>query len=270
ASRPRRRPCRRSSTCRGRPSVATWLRARRSRARSSSDPRASRTTTRTPTCPTARRRHPRPRRPRRRPARRRRRRDPHPPRRATPPPPRAPPARRPRPPRPGPPRGAPPRPPHGSPMEESYVGEILVRRGALDAEKLTDALATAEERGVDLRTLLVATRMVEESKLVRALADEVGMPFLEKLTVDRVPETLVEAVPINFARQHQGLPLGESDGVVHAAIGAPLDSFALDDLRALLGKPVDAVAAPGEAIDDAINRLYERKDETALAHTAEG
>ena len=104
-------------------------------------------------------------------------------------------------------------------MEQSYVGEILVRRGALEPAKLAEALATAEERGVDLRTILLATRAVDEAKLVRALADEVGMPFLEKVSVDRVPESLVEAVPINFARQHHVLPIGESDGVVHAAVG---------------------------------------------------
>ncbi|MFO0693446.1 MAG: ATPase, T2SS/T4P/T4SS family [Polyangiales bacterium] len=155
-------------------------------------------------------------------------------------------------------------------MQPSYVGDILVRRGAVDPQKLAEAQATAEERGVDVQTVLVATRVVEEARLVRALADEVGMPFVEKIPLDAVPEDLVEAVPINFARQHHVLPISEAGGVVRAVIGNPLDPFALDDLRALLGRPIEAIAAPGEAIEDAINRLYERKDETALAHATEG
>ncbi|MGB5365334.1 MAG: ATPase, T2SS/T4P/T4SS family, partial [Polyangiales bacterium] len=43
-----------------------------------------------------------------------------------------------------------------------------------------------------------------------------------------------------------------------------------DDLRILLGKIIIPVAASEESIDDAINRVYERKDETALAEAKEG
>ena len=49
-----------------------------------------------------------------------------------------------------------------------------------------------------------------------------------------------------------------------AAVGDPLDLQAVDDLRALLGQPVEPIAATYEAIDDAINRVYERKDEAQL------
>ncbi|MBC7171771.1 MAG: type II secretion system protein GspE, partial [Polyangiaceae bacterium] len=153
-------------------------------------------------------------------------------------------------------------------MEQRYVGEILVRRGALSGDKLEEALATASDKGVSLTAVLLATRAVEEAILVKALADEIGMSFIGRIDPSKVPEELIEAVPINFARQHRLLPIGRSDGAIKVAVANPLDPFALDDLRALLGERVIAVAAPSEAIDDAINRVYERKDETALADSA--
>ena len=153
---------------------------------------------------------------------------------------------------------------------QHYVGEILVRRGALSQDALAQALVAADERGASLRSVLEATRAVDALSLVRALADEVGMRCIERIDTEGVPEDLIDRVPINFARQHHVLPIGERDDYVLVAVGDPLDPAPLDDLRALLGRPVEAVAAPAEAIDDAINRVYERKDETALADSDGG
>ncbi len=155
-------------------------------------------------------------------------------------------------------------------FEQRYIGEILVRRGALEPEQLEQALETAAERSVDLTDFLVATRAVEEEKVVRALADEVGMEYLEKIVTDLIPEDLIDAVPINFARQNRVLPLTQSEESVRVAVANPLDPFPIDDLRILLGKTITPVAASEETIDDAINRVYERKDETALAEAKEG
>jgi len=155
-------------------------------------------------------------------------------------------------------------------VEQRYIGEILVRRGALEPDKLEDALETAADRAIDLRDFLVVTHTVEEDKVVRALAEEVGIEFVEKLATDAIPEELIDAVPINFARQNHVLPLGETDDGVRVAIANPLDPFPMDDLRILLGRNIVPIAASEETIDDAINRVYERKDETALADAKEG
>ncbi len=154
--------------------------------------------------------------------------------------------------------------------EQRYIGEILVRRGALEPDKLEDALETAADRSVDLRDFLVATHTVEEDKVVRALADEVGMEFVEKIATEMIPEELIDSVPINFARQNHVLPLTQDEHSVRVAVANPLDPFPVDDLRILLGKTITPVAASEETIDDAINRVYERKDETALAEAKEG
>ena len=155
-------------------------------------------------------------------------------------------------------------------FEQRYIGEILVRRGALEPDRLEDALETAAERAIDLRDFLVATHAVEDDKVVRALADEVGMEFVEKIATELIPEELIDAVPINFARQNRVLPLTQSDDSVRVAVANPLDPFPIDDLRILLAKTIIPVAASEETIDDAINRVYERKDETALAEAKEG
>jgi general secretion pathway protein E len=155
-------------------------------------------------------------------------------------------------------------------VEQRYIGEILVRRGALDPDKLEAALETAADREINLAEFLVATHTVDEDKVVRALADEVGMEFLEKIATELIPEELIDAVPINFARQNRVLPLTQTHDSIRVAVANPLDPFPIDDLRILLRKIIIPVAASEETIDDAINRVYERKDETALAEAKEG
>ena len=142
---------------------------------------------------------------------------------------------------------------------ERYIGEILVRQGALSPERLEQALALAREKGVQLRDVLSSTACARrEARTSRRSRASSGCRCSTKIQTDQVPAELIERVPINFARQHRLLPLAESDGVVRVAMSNLLDLSPLDDLRALLGKRCEAVAAPADVIEDAINRVYER------------
>jgi general secretion pathway protein E len=91
------------------------------------------------------------------------------------------------------------------------------------------------------------------------------MPQVTKIATDQIPAELLSRVPIKFARQHRLLPLAEDEHSVKVAVSNVLDLSALDDLRAELGTRCDAVAASSTLVEDAINRLYERRDEIALA-----
>ena len=148
-------------------------------------------------------------------------------------------------------------------MDQSYVGEILLRRGVVNEGRLEEALRVAEEKGAALTDVVVDGQMAEASAVLKALAEEVGLDSTTEIKADDVPPELIDATPIGFARQHQVLPIAENDGVVLVAVADPLDPSPLDDLRVLLGKPVDAVVAPTELIDSVINQVYERKEEDA-------
>ena len=149
-------------------------------------------------------------------------------------------------------------------MEERFVGEILVRQGALSPERLEQALSIVSERGAKLKDVLTTSHMLEEAAYVEALARDLGLPVLTKIQVDEIPNELIELVPINFARQHKLLPLSILNNAVRVAVSNPLDLSPLDDLRALCGKRCEPVVASADLIEAAINRVYERKDENAL------
>lgn len=146
-----------------------------------------------------------------------------------------------------------------------FLSEIIERHGLVPEDKLEEAQRSAEERGLDLLEVILATRLADERALAEALAQEAGLPFIAEINPESIAAELVERVPITFARQHQLLPLSlDADGL-KVAVARPFDLAALDDLRALFQQPVSACAATSETVTDAINRVYERKDETALA-----
>ena len=149
--------------------------------------------------------------------------------------------------------------------EERYIGEILVRQGALSPERLEQALSVSRERGARLRDVLTTGNVLDEATYLEALARELGLDVVTRIPTDQVPPDLIGRVPINFARQHRLLPYAEDERSVKVAVSNVLDLSALDDLRALLGKHCEPVAAPADMIDDAINRVYERRDENALS-----
>jgi general secretion pathway protein E len=151
--------------------------------------------------------------------------------------------------------------------EERYIGEILVRQGALSPDRMEQALDLAREKGVRLKDVLSSTDALDEESYVEALARELGLAVITRIQPDQVPAELIAQVPINFARQHRLLPFAQADGVVRVAMSNVLDLSPLDDLRALLGKRCEAVAAAADMVEDAINRVYERRDENALAES---
>ncbi|MDW8251311.1 MAG: GspE/PulE family protein, partial [Myxococcales bacterium] len=142
-----------------------------------------------------------------------------------------------------------------------FLGEVLLRRGVLSPERLDAVYAVQKERGGDLRDLVVNTHAAEEAAVAQALADEAGLPYLEKIDVDAIPASVASRLPIAYAKQHRLLVLDEPGDQVKIAVADPFDLHAIDDVRALFGCPVQVFVASGDRLFEAINRVYERAEQ---------
>jgi general secretion pathway protein E len=143
--------------------------------------------------------------------------------------------------------------------EQRFIGEVFERRLQIPRERLEPLFAVQRERDVDLVDLLVNANMAEELALAQALADEAGLPCLATVDPERIPTPLATRVPIAFAKSHKIIVFAEDDLYVHAAVANPFNTAAIDDLRLLFSKDVDAHVASRTKIEDAINRVYERE-----------
>ena len=143
--------------------------------------------------------------------------------------------------------------------EQRFLGEVLSRRGVVTAEKLEALWAVQRERGTDLLDLLVNANVVDEIALARVLAEEAQLPVVERIDPAEIATAVATRVPINFAKAHRILVVREDEHAVHVVCGDPFNTQALDDLRVIFDKPVEAVVAGRDRIEDAINRVYEKQ-----------
>jgi general secretion pathway protein E len=151
------------------------------------------------------------------------------------------------------------------PARQQYLAEILIRRGVVPQERAEELLAAAAERQLPLREVLVSAEVTTEAAIARALADELGLGFMEAVDVASVSFDLVAKVPITYAKQHEILVLAEDDRVVYCVVADPLDVTGLDDVRTIFGKPVEIAVATTTVVLEAINRVWETKeDDSAL------
>jgi general secretion pathway protein E len=140
------------------------------------------------------------------------------------------------------------------------IGEILVETARLPRERLEEALAAqrGEQAGARLGEILVKAKAATEDEVLRALALQLDLPFLDRIDTDAIPGDLVKRIPINFAKQARVLPLGLDGDSVRVAVADPLDTAAQESLTQLLGAPVAPEVASPQAVVDAINQIYDR------------
>jgi len=140
------------------------------------------------------------------------------------------------------------------------IGEILLRTTALTEEQLEAARGAQRESGGRLGDILVARGHVSADQLLGAQAEQLGLSVRAQIHQTDVDETLIERLPIGFAKDHRVLPLSrEVGGAVRVAVTDPLDTSPLDDLRLLFGgAEIVLELATQRTILGAINEVYDR------------
>ncbi len=121
------------------------------------------------------------------------------------------------------------------------------------------------ERGTDQSVLQWADEAKPAPHLLwPAVAEALGIPFVQDLTQYQPAGPFVEQVPIGFARQHGVMGLSEDgQGQMIVAIGSLKAWSQLDVLGRYLGCALKPVLAPADQIAAAINQAYQQKNSQA-------
>ncbi|MEX1223194.1 MAG: GspE/PulE family protein, partial [Pirellulales bacterium] len=127
------------------------------------------------------------------------------------------------------------------------AGEILLRRGLLDARRLElSREAQAKQDGAPLVEAAVALGFVREDEALRALGEEIGLLFVD-LSEQEIDLSLLKNFPQKLIHRETLFPLRRENGTLIVATSDPFDLYPLDDLSASTGLTVTPVlAARGE------------------------
>ncbi len=146
-------------------------------------------------------------------------------------------------------------------MKESrkQLGDLLVAQGVIKQEQLDEALKTQKESGEPLGRVLVKTGLVTEADLLRILANQLGLEYVD-LNEYKIDLSAVSLIPERIAKKNVVLPIGFEDDKLIVAVANPTDVFIFDDLRMMTGFEVRPVVSTKEDIIASINK-YARADQ---------
>jgi general secretion pathway protein E/type IV pilus assembly protein PilB len=124
-------------------------------------------------------------------------------------------------------------------------GKLLLQSGLVSQQQLELARTQAEGRRVD--QVLVEMGALSEEQALQALADDLGMRYLDVKDFDVDRELLVQ-FPTTAIFRHSLLPLVRVNGFVDVATSDPFDLEALDELSSLSGFQLRPVLACREDV----------------------
>jgi type IV pilus assembly protein PilB len=135
------------------------------------------------------------------------------------------------------------------------LGDILLEGGLVTPVQLKAAYDEHQRAGRALGRVLVDQGVLSEAQLVAALAQQIGMRFVELIDfpVDHSAVSLVQGA---LARRYVVLPFGFEDGKLLLAMADPANFLAIEDVRAVTQMEVKPCVATRTDVLTAIDRYY--------------
>lgn len=140
------------------------------------------------------------------------------------------------------------------------LGELLIRKGLLDADDLEQALELQRERGDKIGKILVDLGFVNPRDVLATLSEQLQIPLL---AADDFPPVLpeVERITPKYMRQFLFLPIRIDETKLTVAMADPLDFETVATLRQFSGLNVKGVLAAEQEILDAIDKYFGEQEQ---------
>ena len=135
------------------------------------------------------------------------------------------------------------------------LGDILLEDGLITTDQLSVAVDQHQTLGRSLGRVLVDQGILSETQLVAALAQQIGLRFID-LSDFPVDGSALARIPGSVCRQHMAIPIGFEDGRIVVAMADPANVFAADDIRTISGYEVLPAVATRADVAGAIDRYY--------------
>ena len=139
------------------------------------------------------------------------------------------------------------------------LGDLLVTKGLVTQEQLTEALQLQRKTGKRLGETLVELGYITEEQLAFELSRQSGLP-IANLNEEPLDPTLLSLLPEQFFKRFRVLPVKVEGRVLHLAMVDPFDVQVIDDVRRLTGLEVKPLLSTPSDINAAYQRHLDLQD----------
>jgi type IV pilus assembly protein PilB len=144
------------------------------------------------------------------------------------------------------------------------LGRILIKMGVLTREKVHECLKIQKQRPgvVRIGQIFVELGLVDENQLQIALAAQRGMEYVKLSDID-IPADVIGKVPAQMAKTYHIVPIeyNKEKNELCVVLDSADNFKATDDLSTLMGFRVTAKITDSEALENALTKYYEAKEE---------
>jgi len=142
-------------------------------------------------------------------------------------------------------------------------GESLVRRGVISKKQLDEAIHKKETTMSNrkLGEILVRLGYISREHITDTLAEQLGI-IRVNLSETEIPEAVIESVDREIATIYHVVPVRKEGNTIHIATADPTNIELFDDLRRLLGCPIEPLLSTAEHIRDALAKYYQVREST--------
>jgi MSHA biogenesis protein MshE len=151
-------------------------------------------------------------------------------------------------------------------MKRVRLGELLVNENLADQATIEKASEIQKQTGEKFGRVLIDMGVIEEEALLRLLAKQLNVPFIDLNYYD-IDKSLAGLLPEIQARRYRALVLAEENNELVVGMTDPLDINAFDALSRTLKRPIKMAVVSESVLLNLLDRTYRRTQE--ISHFAE-
>ncbi len=140
-------------------------------------------------------------------------------------------------------------------MSIDRLESLLLDNEVVNQEQLDQAHKQQKSTGDTLDASLVKMGLMSEGDLLTVLSRVYDMPAVDLANFD-VDKSAVDLLPADVAQKFGAIPIRKVGRTLTLAMADPLNIYAVDDIKFIVGLEVQAVVAAESAIKKTIDRFY--------------
>lgn len=149
-------------------------------------------------------------------------------------------------------------------LATAKLGEMLVSRGLITSQQLSDALLAQHQFGGRLGENLIEMGLVTDDAIAATLSEQLGVPYAGPQMLASLSREVIALLPVDLARRYRAVPLRLQNGELHVCLADPHNFGQLDELSFALNRRLRPYVVTEVTLDYALERYYKIQRERRM------
>lgn len=143
-------------------------------------------------------------------------------------------------------------------MSQISLEQLLLAEQIIRPDQLEEVIQIQKQTGQAMFYILIDHQFAKEKDVLRVLAKQLKIDFLDSLSYNTQPEAL-RVFPETLARKYRMVPIKVVEGTLTLASANPFNINALEDIGMIIGLNIQTVLTTKLEIDTTLEKLYTKK-----------